>query len=256
LALALVWVCLALGLAAAQEHGAAASSSSSAQSEPASQPQQAAPQSQGGNPNAEFGRELSKTSEEAAKTAGTDDAKFAMELKAQHSPLMSWIGRVVNIGPESAYWLSLIINFGILVAFFWVLMKGKVPQMFRERTAAIQKGIKEAQAASADASRRLKAVEERLAKLDAEVAEIRASAEKDAAAEEARIREAAEEDKRKMVEAAETEIAAVAHNARRELKSYAASLAVDLASRKIRVDEPTDKVLVREFVDRLRKDGK
>jgi F-type H+-transporting ATPase subunit b len=162
----------------------------------------------------------------------------------------------MNLGPEGAYWLSLIINFGILVAFFWVLMKGKVPQMFRERTATIQKGIKEAQAASADASRRLKTVEERLSKLDSEVAEIRASAERDAVAEEARIRQAAEEDKRKVVEAAETEIAAIARNARRELKSYAATLAVDLASRKIKVDESTDKQLVSGFVDRLGRDGK
>ena len=75
-------------------------------------------------------------------------------------------------------------------------------------------------------------------------------------AEEARIRQAAEEDKHKVVQAAETEIAAIARNARRELKSYAASLAVDLASRKIRVDEPTDQALVREFVDQLGKDGK
>jgi len=40
------------------------------------------------------------------------------------------------------------------------------------------------------------------------------------------------------------------------LKGYAAALAVDLASRKIKVDEPTDKALVREFVDQLGKDGK
>jgi F-type H+-transporting ATPase subunit b len=179
-----------------------------------------------------------------------------MELKAEHSPVVSWIGRVINIGPEKAYWLSLIINFGILIAFFWVLLKGKIPQMFRERTATIQKGIKEAQAASAEASQRLKGIEERLAKLDTEVAEIRASAEREAAAEEARIRQAAEEDKRKMLEGVETEVDAIARNARRELKSYAATLAVDLASRKIRVDEPTDKVLVRDFVDQLGRDGK
>jgi len=255
LALGLVWICLALGMVDAQEHGAPASSSS-AQSGRASKPEQKAQQNQPENPNAEFGSELTKASEEAAGEAGKKDAKLEMELKAQHSPVVSWIGRLFNIGPEGAYWLSLIVNFAILVVFFWVLMKGKVPQMFRERTAAIQKGIKEAQAASADAARRLKAVEERLVKLDTEVAEIRASAEKEAAAEEARIRQAAEEDKRKVVEAVETEVAAIARNARRELKSYAATLAVDLASRKIKVDEPTDKQLVSDFVGQLGKDGK
>jgi F-type H+-transporting ATPase subunit b len=256
LALSSLWICLSLSIVVAQEHGSAASSSSAAQSEPASKPDQAAPEGQPENPNAEFGGELATTSEKAAKEASTEDAKLAMELKAQHSPVVSWIGRVINVGPERAYLFSLIINFGILVAFFWVLLKGKIPQMFRERTATIQKGIREAQAASADASRRLKAVEERLAKLDTEVAEIRVSAEREAAAEEARILQAAEADKRKVVGAAETEIAAIARNARRELKSYAATLAVDLASRKIKVDEPTDKVLVRKFVDQLGKDGK
>jgi len=236
------------------------STSSTAQSEQASKPTQqgqaaATQQNSPENPNAEFSSELTETSKEAAKEAGIEDSKVAMELKAEHSPVVSWIGRIIKIGPEKAYVLSLIINFGILIAFFWVLLKGKIPQMFRERTATIQKGIREAQAASAEASQRLKGIEERLAKLDSEVAEIRASAERDAAAEEARIRQAAEEDKHKVVEAAETEITAIARNARRELKSYAATLAVDLASRKIRVDEPTDKVLVREFVDQLGKDA-
>jgi len=179
-----------------------------------------------------------------------------MELRAEHSPVVTWIGRLIKISPERAYVLSLIINFGILIWFFWMLLRAKVPQMFRDRTATIQKGIREAQAASAEASRRLKDIETRLAKLDTEVAEIRTSAESEAAAEEARIRHAAEEDKHKIVQAAEMEIAAITRNARSELKGYAATLAVDLASRKIRVDEPTDRALVREFVDQLGKGGK
>jgi len=260
LALTVLWTCLALGMVAAQEHGAAASSSS-AQPEQTSKPDQrgessANQQNQPQYPNAEFGEELAKTSKEAAKEAGIEDAKVAMELKAEHSPVVTWIGRLIKIGPEHSYLLSLIINFGILVWFFWMLLKAKVPQMFRDRTATIQKGIREAQAASADAARRLKDVEARLAKLDTEVAEVRASAESEAVAEESRIRQAAEEDKRKVVQAAETEIAAIARNARRELKSYAAALAVDMASRKIRVDEPTDHSLVREFIDQLGRDGK
>jgi len=260
LLLNLLWICLALGMVAAQEHGAA-TSSSTAQSEPTTKSDQqgqssAAQQNPSQSPNAEFGKELAKTSEEAAGEAGKRDAKVEMELRAEHSPVMTWIGRVIKVSPEHAYLISLIINFGILVWFFWMLLKAKVPQMFRDRTAIIQKGIREAQAASAEAARRLKDIEARLAKLDTEVAKIRASAESEAEAEEARIRQSAEEDKRKVVQGAETEIAAIARNARRELKSYAATLAVDLASRKIRVDEPTDQALVHEFVDQLGRDGK
>jgi len=252
LILSFLGVFLALGMIPAQEHGASPSASTAQTEQTPKADQQNSPE----NPNAEFGKELTKTSEEAAEEAGKRDAKVEMELKAEHSPIVSWIGRVIRIGPERAYFLSLLINFGILIAFFWVLLKGKIPQMFRDRTAAIQRGIKEAQAASADAARRLQDIESRLARLDTEVAEIRSSAESEAAAEEARIRQAAEEDKHRVVQSVEMEIDAIARNARRELKSYVANLAVDLASRKIRVDEHTDQALVREFVDQFGKDGK
>ena len=247
----LLWICLAIGIIAAQS--AASTSSPAAQASKSDQQGQssAGQQNPPENPNAEFGGELSKASKEANKEAGNTDAKLALELRAEHSPIVTWIGRLIKVSPERAYVFSLIINFGILIWFFWMLLRAKLPQMFRDRTATIQKGIREAQAASAEAARRLKDIEARLAKLDTEVAEIRASAESEAVAEEARIHQAAEKDKDKIVQAAETEIAAIARNARRELKGYAATLAVDLASRKIRVDEPTDRALVHEFVDQL-----
>jgi hypothetical protein len=97
----------------------------------------------------------------------------------------------------SLSWLSILLNFGGVAAVVYVLLKSKLPQAFRDRTVAIQKGIKEAQAASADAARRLGDIESRLSKLGSEVAEIRASAEREAAAEEERIRQSAEEDKQK-----------------------------------------------------------
>ena len=78
-----------------------------------------------------------------------------------------------------------------------------------------------------------------------------ANAEKEAAAEEARIKAAAEEDARKIVESAEQEIAAAAKLARRELTAYAANLAVSLAARQIKVDTATDQALVRSFANEL-----
>jgi len=190
-----------------------------------------------GDANAGVGGILAKTTEQSAHSA----EKFGSKL---------------GLGPDLSFLLSILLNFGGVAAVVYVILKSKLPQAFRDRTAAIQKGIKEAQAASADAARRLGDIESRLSKLGSEVAEIRASAEREAAAEEERIRQAAEEDKLKVVQAAEAEIAAIARNARRELKGYAASLAVDLATREIRVDEPTDQALVRDFVGQLGRDGK
>ena len=54
---------------------------------------------------------------------------------------------------------------------------------------------------------------------------------------------------------AEQEIDMAANTARRELKSYAAKLAVELAEKKIRVDKDTDQALVREFTSQMGKDG-
>jgi F-type H+-transporting ATPase subunit b len=153
------------------------------------------------------------------------------------------------------YWVSLVINFAILAVFFWMLLRSRLPQMFRERRSAIQTALKDAHDASAEASHRLADIESRLSKLDAEVADIRAAAERVAAAEEERIRASAEEDMHKVVEAAESEIAAIARRARHDLKSFAASLAVDIAAHKIKVDDNTDQALVREFIGRLGKDG-
>jgi F-type H+-transporting ATPase subunit b len=201
------------------------------------EPGSAAAEPGAGDANAGVGAILAKTTEQSAHSA----EKFGGKL---------------GLGPDLSFLLSILLNFGGVAAVIYVLLKSKLPQAFRDRTVAIQKGIKEAQAASADASRRLGDIESRLSKLGSEVADIRASAEREAAAEEERIRQSAEEDKQKVVQAAEAEIAAIARNARRELKGYAASLAVDLAAREIRVDEPTDQALVRDFVGQLGKDGK
>ena len=55
---------------------------------------------------------------------------------------------------------------------------------------------------------------------------------------------------------AEQEIAAATNSARRELKAYAAELAVELAEKKIRVGQEADRELVRAFTSRLGKDGR
>jgi len=204
-----------------------------------------------GNPNTAIGSELAKESEAAEHSEEHEEnAQF------KYSPTVKWFAKTANLDPRTAYFISLIINFGILVLFFYILLRGKIPAMFRDRTNSIQKAIRDAQAASAEATEKMQKVEARLAKLDSEVASFRAEVEKQAAGEEERIRASAEEDKRRVVESARMEIDAVARNARRDLKSYAAALAVDIAGKRIKVDERSDNALVREFVDHLEKGGK
>ncbi|MGB8769371.1 MAG: ATP synthase F0 subunit B [Candidatus Korobacteraceae bacterium] len=240
-ALSFLFVIFAFGALAAQNAAGASAQSSSNQQQPPSAQQQ--PQ----NPDTAAGEELTGA---ASGEVGEENAQF------KYSKSVIWMGHLLGLGPHASYLLYWFVNFVFVVLFFVLLFRSSIPQMFRDRTQAIQKGIREAQAASAEAKQRLGDIEARLAKLDSEVAEIRSSAEREAAAEEQRILQAAEEDKRKVLEGVETEISAIARNARRELKTYAATLAVDLASRKIKVDESTDQVLLREFVGQLGKDGK
>jgi F-type H+-transporting ATPase subunit b len=143
--------------------------------------------------------------------------------------------------------LSILLNFAVIAAvLIWVGRK-KLPGMFRDRTAAIQKAMQEAQKASEEARRRLAEIESRLMKLDVEIGMMRDATEREAAAEEERILAAAQEDARKIVAAAEQEIAAAAKAARRQLTAHAADLAVGLAQKQIRVDAATDQTLVRNF---------
>jgi F-type H+-transporting ATPase subunit b len=246
----LLFVCVSFAAVWAQEKP---EPSPPAQAQPADQKAQQEPAQQPTNPDTASGQDLVDASKEAvhAEEGGGHDeyAKF------KYSTMVTRLGRLFGIGPNGMYWVSIAANFIFLALFFWMLLKSKLPQMFRSRSESIQKALNEARAASAEASRRLGDIEARLSKLDVEVNDIRASAEREAAAEEERIRAAAVEDKRKVVDSAEAEIAAIARTARHELKSFAASLAVDIAAHKIKVDDDTDHVLVRQFVSHLGKDG-
>jgi F-type H+-transporting ATPase subunit b len=230
----------------AQEH---AQPAAPPQSEPAAQTGQQQPV----NPDTAASQELSKASEKAVHAEEGEAHEENAEFK--YSSMVGKLGHFIGLDAHGMYWVSIAVNFLVLAVFFWMLLKSKLPQMFRDRTNTIQKALKEAQTASTEASRRLGEIEARLSKLDSEVSDIKAGAEREAAAEEERVRAAAEEDKKKVVDAAESEIAAIARSARHDLKSFAASLAVDIASKKIKVDDNTDHALVRQFVGHLGKDG-
>ncbi len=215
------------------------------------QPQQATEQSAHSadrDQHDSVGSELAKESREAA---GEKDE----QAEFKNSPSVKLIAKWTGLSLNSAYWLSIFLNFAILAALIVVIAKSKLPGMFRTRTQDIQRGMREAQKASEDANRRLADIESRLQNLDAEVAAMRTAAESEAALEEEKIRQAAELEKKKIVEGAESEIASAAKLARRELKIFAADLAVSLAEKRIHVDTETDRALVGNFVSQLKVPG-
>jgi len=182
-----------------------------------------------------------------------DEAEDNAQFK--YSPIVRSVARKAGVSKEAVYWLFFVINFAILAAgAVWVVRKA-LPNGFTPRTAEIQKGIEEARKASADASARTTEIEGRLTRLDAEIVGIRSAAETDFSAEEQRIKADAERDAQQVIAAAEQEIAAAARTVQRDLKAFVAGLAVDLAEKKIHVDDATDQALVRGFATQLGKDG-
>ncbi len=245
--LAPILVCLSLLGAAVAQHEAASTPPQATKSEAAAKPQEPAREKTAGQQSP--GQELTEASEHAAGE-GEENAEF------KQSASVRFLARITGLSLRSAYWLAIALNFAVIAAAVIWFIKTKLPGMFRSRSESIRKTMEEAQSASADAGRRLTEIEGRLAKLDSEIAAMRSQAQAEAAGEEQRIKAAAEEDARKIVKSAGQEVEAAARLAHRELRAYAAELAVSLAEKRIQVDARTDQALVDSFVGQLGQDGK
>ena len=233
----------------AQEHAAAPS-------QPDAQPEKSQPEP--ARPAAAQGHDSAKP---AAQGHGEEGGDPHAEFK--YSPMVRKFAEMTGLSVESAYWLGMVINFAVMAAILFVVVtRSGIPTVlppiasyFRERGEQILRAMEEARRASEDASARLAQIEGRLSRLNAEVAELRNASEAGAAAEDQRQQEAAHEDAARIVRTAEQEIDAAARLARRELRAYAAELAVSLAEKKIQVTPAADQELVRTFTDRLDQDG-
>lgn len=145
------------------------------------------------------------------------------------------------------------INFAIVAALLgWVFLK-LTPPIFRKRAETISSAITKATAAKTEADRRLKDAESRLARLQQEVAELRASAQREDVGEAERIRSATQNDVQKIGLAAKAEIEAAERAARMELKALAANLAVDQAESLLakQLTPQTQEMLVANFMQTL-----
>jgi F-type H+-transporting ATPase subunit b len=183
----------------------------------------------------------------AAANQGEEDQGEALK----HSDMVQHLGHMMGMSTDAAATTFEVLNFAVLaLALGWFLAKS-LPATFRARTSSIQKELVDARTATEEASMRLSSVEDRLAKLDGQIAEMRAQAEKDAVAEEQRMRAAVADEKVKILAAADQEIASAAMVAQRALQKYAAELAIEQAARKLVVTAETDRLLVQQFARRL-----
>ena len=201
-----------------------------------------------------------------AQTASTTEAASASPEKAKekaadpndeyrHSPMVTKLGSMAGMNAEQASTAFTVTNLLILLGGIGYLLYKNLPKAFRSRSSTIKKEIVEARSATEEARVRLSAVEERLAKLDQQIAAMKSQAEADGEKEAQRLMAAIEDEKAKILVAAESEIQSATSNARRELQKYAAELAVDQAERKLVITPETDRFLIAGFAERLQAMG-
>lgn len=148
-------------------------------------------------------------------------------------------------------------NFAILALGLGYMMKKSLPAFFNSRTATIQQGIADAQQVKRDAEQRAAATEAKVSALGADIEKFRNEARAEMQREGDRIQQETERLIAKVKEQAAGEIEAAGKLARRELKTYAAQLALELAEQRIRgrLDAATEARLLEGFVNDLKQQG-
>ena len=173
----------------------------------------------------------------------------------RHSAIVQAIAHATGLKTETAAQIFEDFNSGVLLFAIGFALWKFLPKIFRKRSEDLQKDLAAARLATEDANRRLAEVEARLLRLDSEIETFRHQVEHEAVEDEKRIHATLEAERERIVASAEQEIAAAQSTAQRELKKFAADLAIDNAMRRIQLSSDTDRALVREFGKSLNKNS-
>lgn len=202
--------------------------------------------------NGAFTDQKMASSQNLAK-AEQEDEEYAFK----HSGSVRAFAKLFHLSPETASTIFWALNALLLLVFVGYFLMKALPKAFRSRRDLLSQQIIEARKATEQANERLRVVEERLGRLDSEIEAVRAQAERDSANDEVRIKQALEEEKQKIIASAEQEIAAAGAAAERQLRRFAAGLAVDRATARLNLTEGDDRTLIQEFAASLgSSDGK
>ncbi len=125
-------------------------------------------------------------------------------------------------------------NFLLLAGLLGYLIRKHAAPLLESRSRQIRESLEAGEKAKVEAEARAAAVQAKLANLDREIAEFRATAHGDLEREASRIRSEAEAEMTRIEHHTALEIVSIGKQARLELRHLAASLAMDLAERKVR----------------------
>lgn len=166
----------------------------------------------------------------------------------RHAPIVQSIARMMHMKLETTARLFEMVNFIIIALLLVIPLLKILPRLIHGRRQGLRNKLESARSLTEDARSRLSLVEAKMAKLDEEIAAIRAHVEEESRQDEARIKSTIEHESRRIVAAAEQEIEAAAAHAQRGLRSFAAELAIEKATQQLVMTPETDRALIAEFV--------
>jgi F-type H+-transporting ATPase subunit b len=151
-------------------------------------------------------------------------------------------------------WLNLALFLFVLVK----LLRKPLAAWVGERRNNVARELKESEEKRARTEALAKELQERLSRIETELAELRTHSEKEAAAEQAALTVQTEQDAQRIVQRATAEIDSRVRSARKELTAYAGDLALEIAADVLKKNlTPEDQArLLREGTDSLARAGK
>jgi len=127
-----------------------------------------------------------------------------------------------------------LVNLAIFLAVLYLLLRKPTREFFRQRLASVRETLDRAAREKQEATNKMAELDQRLNRLDTELAKIKEQSEHEAAAERARMDVESKRDVEKIREMAGREIEAAKQVAMADLRAFAATKAVDLAEQLIR----------------------
>jgi F0F1-type ATP synthase membrane subunit b/b' len=160
---------------------------------------------------------------------------------AHFIPDLSGLGSVILLAADVTtvnIWKA--INLTIFLGLLYYLLRKPTREFFTQRYAEIRASLERAAKEKEAAVTRLSEIDARMNRLDAEIADIRTQAEKEAIAERERIAAQARQDAEKLRATAQREIESAKNTALDELQKFTAAQAVALAEQILRRELTAD----------------
>jgi F0F1-type ATP synthase membrane subunit b/b' len=179
-------------------------------------------------------------------------AQEVAETQGSHGGDEGWMARIWHV--PAIYWQ--VVNILIVVALFVFLLRRPAPRFFHGRAKEILGLFEKAFKDKEDALARLKEVEDKMAMLGAEVTAIEQSAKEAAEKDRQRVQAEAETSRERIRTEGAQELERRVNEARRDLRIYAADLAVKMAQElaSARITEEDEKNLQTRFLKMMEKD--